>query len=339
MLVKGANPKLSEAELNALLSDVYGLSGRLKRLVSFDDQNARVDVDGVRYVLKISNPAEDINCLKVQNQVLSHMAVRAPNLLAPRVIKTLTGEEIHSHRVGDTTYLVRLLTYLEGEIFGLVPRSRKLYFDLGRFMGEVSVALSDFTTDITYQSNQEWNMDKIHLNREKAKAIKDADNYALIERYYAHYETEVLPKLEGMRSAMLHHDANSHNLTVSKNDNTRVEGLFDFGDLMAGRQINELAVTVGYAMLGADAPLHDASAIIEGYVSVFPITREEAAVVMELAAMRLAVSITLSSIKMQEYPDHDYIVIGQKPGYKVLKTLDGLSWADIRAVGLKAAGF
>lgn len=339
MLVKDENPNLSDTEINALLSDVYGLKGRLKPLVSFDDQNARVDVDGVRYVLKITNPAEDIAALKVQNEVLGHMAERAPGLLVPKVIKTLAGEDIHSYTLNGTTYLVRLLTFLEGDVFAYVTRSTALYHDLGRFIGELSIALSDFTTDTKCQINEEWHMDSSHKNRSKTAAIPDSDNRALIERYYAHHATEVMPKLEGMRTAMLHHDANDHNLVVSKDDNTKLAGVFDFGDVMVGRQINELAITVGYAMLDAKDPVADMAAIIEGYVSVFPITREEASVVMELAAMRLVVSVTLSSVKMVDYPDDEYIVIGQKTGYRVLRALDALDWADIRAVGLSAAGY
>jgi len=339
MLVKEENPNLSDSEINALLSDVYGLKGHLKPLVSFDDQNARVDVGGVRYVLKINNPAEDINALKVQNAVLGHMAIRAPNLQVPRVIKTQFGEDIYSHTLDGKTYLVRLLTFLEGDIFAFVPRTTALYHDLGRFIGEMSAALSDFTTDIKYQENEEWHMDAIHQNRSKTVAISDAAKRALIERFYMHYADEVLPKLDGMRTAMLHHDTNDHNLVVSKQDNTRLAGVFDFGDVMVGRQINELAITVGYAMLDAEDPVSDMAAIIEGYVSVFPITEEEAAVVMELAAMRLVVSITLSSVKMIDYPNDDYIGIAQKPGYRVLRALDALDWADIRAVGLKAAGY
>ena len=58
----------------------------------------------------------------------------------------------------------------------------------------------------------------------------------------------MLPHLHMLRGAVLHQDANDNNIVVDKASAT-VTGLIDLGDMTHGRQINELAVTLAYALL------------------------------------------------------------------------------------------
>ena len=332
-------PNLSEGEVVALLDRLYGISGTLKPLVSYDDQNFRVSSAGGRYVLKISNGSDDPNFLAFQNALLQHMETSAPHVNLPRVVFTKTGAAMGDVVVGKTRHVVRLLTYLEGIVFAEAEKSIGLYENLGRFMGNFSAAMAGFSTDIVFTPNQEWNLDEVLGVRNKVHAIKDPENHRLIVGLLEQHESKTVPKLADMRTGFLHQDANEFNLLVAADNPQEIAGLIDFGDALKGRQINELAITIAYAMLTDDAIIDVATAIVRGYVEAFPITEQEASVVMNLAAMRLVASITLGSHRALDYPDNSYITISQKPSYRVLKALDALDTDAVQQQILQAAGF
>ena len=96
----------------------------------------------------------------------------------------------------------------------------------------------------------------------------------LVARIFARYEARVLPRLSLLRGAVLHQDANDNNIVVDKGTST-VTGLIDFGDMTYGRQINELAVTLAYALLDVADVYKSAAPLISAYARAFTLQEDE----------------------------------------------------------------
>jgi 4-aminobutyrate aminotransferase-like enzyme len=149
----------------------------------------------------------------------------------------------------------------------------------------------------------------------------EASHRPMVAAIFARYEERVLPRLATLRAAVLHQDANDNNIVVSGPGDATVTGLIDFGDMAHGRQINELAVTLAYALLDRPCIYKAALPLISAYAASFPIEAEEAEVLFDLVAMRLAASVCISSRRAREFPGNDYLLISQKPALALLDRL------------------
>jgi hypothetical protein len=325
-------PQLTDAEAGALLKREYGLEGALTPLVSERDQNVLIDADGDRYVLKIANAAEDRGFLALQNAALEHIAAVDPGLGVPRLVRTRDGAEI----TDTDRHAVRLLTWLPGELFSAVPKTPALLGSLGAFLGRLSKALASFGHPAAHRPGFLWNLDE-------ASAVKpwlddvSPDSRALVARIFERYETRALPKLRGLRTGVLHQDANDNNLIVSR-DGEAVIGLIDFGDMAFGRQIHELAVTLAYALLDMEDLYAAARPLISSYTAVHPIEAGEAEILFDLVAARLAVSVCVSSRRAREFPDNEYLLISQAPALRLLDRIDRTNPSLLAAFARGTAG-
>ncbi len=70
---------------------------------------------------------------------------------------------------------------------------------------------------------------------------------------------------------MVHNDANDNNVVVSEDlEAPCVRAIIDYGDAVHTQIINDLAVTLAYAVMGFPDPLSAATPVIKGYHSLFP---------------------------------------------------------------------
>lgn len=142
-----AAPDLALPELEQLAATFYGIEGRARALASERDQNCCIQcTDGTQYVLKISNPSEDVVVVNFQIAALDHIAAVAPDLPTPRVVRTLDGRTTVPLRMqGGSICTVRMLTYLDGvQVKGTVhtPGQR---IAMGRSLAQLDLALRDFS--------------------------------------------------------------------------------------------------------------------------------------------------------------------------------------------------
>ena len=328
-------PSYSEDELAEIANEYFGKTGTLKMLVSERDQNARISTEDGVYVLKIANEAEDHGFLEFQNAVLNHIEEMDPSLAVPKVIKGVGGTEIFEHNNND----IRLITFLDGDIFNGAKKTEALYRNLGGFMGRYSQAMRGFGHPKAHQPNFLWNLDNALNCKQYIQDIEDPENRALIQYYYDRYESRVAPRLKKMRSAVIHSDANDYNLVVQGDE---ISGLFDFGDMVFGKQINELAIALAYAILDVDDLFMVGRSMIEGYVAEFELEEAELEILFDLVAMRLAMSVCISSNRVAKAADEkhkEYLLITQTPAFKALRRLKKVGLSFLSCFARKAAGF
>jgi len=138
------SPRFSLAEARELARERFGVEGSAKELGSHQDQNALVDTGTARYVLKIANSAFGEAELDLQNRAMVHLAERLP-VGVPLPCAALDGSEIVAVERDGVTYLVRLVTFIEGEVlFDAQHLAAPVLYALGGIAGQVARALEPF---------------------------------------------------------------------------------------------------------------------------------------------------------------------------------------------------
>lgn len=311
-------PNFDKQFMTGLVMDLYGIEGEISPLVSYEDQNALIKTPGAKYVLKIANKKWSLEFLQAQTDVLEHLRVNAPALTFPSAIPTLEGNTI-THVKG---FAVRLLTFLEGDLLTNAPRTAELYQDIGRFLGQFSIAMQGYPASSVEGSDPLWKLDNVMACKAYLDDVADEEVRDQFERLYDYYEKNILPRLPQLRKAVIHSDLNEQNLLVDPSEPTRISGLIDFGEMQYGSQVNDLAITLAYALLGENDIAMASAKIIEGYEREFKLEKEEREILFYLMAMRLVTSITMSCHNAKLQPDNKYLLVTQKPARVLLKQLE-----------------
>jgi 4-aminobutyrate aminotransferase-like enzyme/Ser/Thr protein kinase RdoA (MazF antagonist) len=331
-------PNLAENTVCELLLRDYGIVGTLKELVSERDQNFLVTTADAQYVLKIANVAEERHFLELQNATLKHCARVDPALGVPKLILSKRKSDLVDWTASDGVHAVRLLTYLPGKLFSSAKKSPQLLTSLGSFMGRLSRAMQGFGHPVAHRPDFLWNLDNTLAVKPWIADITTPERRALVERIFARYESRAAPRLHALRAAVLHQDCNDNNIVVDNSASPMVTGLIDFGDMTFGRQINELAITLAYALLDVDDIYAAARPLIAAYAQEFPLTGPEAEVLFDLLAVRLATSVCISSHRAIDFPNNEYLLISQRPAFAFLERLDKINPAFLAAFARDAAG-
>ena len=329
-------PSFTEPQLADLAELVFGLRGSMKPLNSERDQNVRLRTGQGDVVLKVANIAESKGDLDVQCAALAHLAAVAPDLAVPRLIPTKSDQAIGSFMAGTDEHIVRCVSYVPGVPMAQVERTPETFSQLGRFLGQLSAGLVGFGHPAAHRTEFLWNLDNAqactaYLN----DIVADRDREVVSAALHRHAE-RVLPVLPSLRKAVIHQDANDYNVMVADDGSI---GLIDFGDITFGCQINELAVALAYTLMGAADVVATVRLVVRGYVGEFPLLENEANVLFDLVAARLAMSVAISSHRSVSFPDNEYLLISQTPALQLLRKMAGIRPDFLRAAAREAAGF
>ena len=311
-------PNFDKDTIAKIIVELFGIDGGISSLVSFEDQNFLITTTTTKYVLKIANKKWAHEFLATQANVLCYLKKAAPELTFPSIVKNVEGQSL-SYVDG---FAIRLLTYLEGELYTHATKSPELYEDIGRFLGRFSRAMENYSDGFTEGSDALWKLDNVMACKVHLAKVIDEDARNRISRLFDVYEENILPRLPSLRKAVIHGDANEQNLLVSSNNSKRISGLIDFGELQLASQINDLAITLAYSLLGEDDIAMASTKIIAGYEREFTLEPAEREILYYLMAMRLVTSITMSSHAANLFPDNDYIVVSQTPARALLAKLE-----------------
>lgn len=283
-----------------IADEFFGIRARAHALPSERDQNFLLtDGAGEKFVLKIANTLETRAFLEAQNAVLQHLRQRVSFCQSP--LASVSGEEI----VSIENHFVRLVDYLPGLPLAQVqPQSPELLHDLGRKLGQVDQALSDFDHPAVHR---DFHWDLANGNRivdEFASLIEDDKLRALV--------LQCRVRINGdLRQSVIHGDANDYNVVVDP-ERMIVTGLLDFGDMIYSYTVGELAIALAYVVLDKDDPRAAAREVIEGYTSEFRLHDEELELLWPLVRLRLAMSVCLAAYQLRQQPENEYLRISQR---------------------------
>ena len=289
-------PNFNVTSAEAIADELFGIRGCAQSLPSERDQNFLLtDGAGEKFVLKIANGLESRAFLEAENAVLKHVGSRVSFCQSP-VSSVVT--------LGDT-YFARLVRYLRGVPLAEVqPQSSELLGDLGRKLGQLDHALSDFDHPAVHR-DLHW--DLANGNRiidEYSTLIQDVALRDLVLRCRVEFKS-------GVRRSVIHGDANDYNVLVDP-EQMIVTGLLDFGDMVYSYTVGDLAIAIAYVVLDKSEPRAVANEVVKGYTSEFELLDEEMEMLWPLVRLRLAMSVCIAAYQLREQPENEYLRISQK---------------------------
>jgi 4-aminobutyrate aminotransferase-like enzyme len=323
-------PAFSEAAARQILREGFGVeASSLQLLAGERDQNFRVDTDrGRRFLFKISNPADDEPILAMQATALRHIERVDPGLPVMRALPTAAGKSwvgVPGH--DDRTYPARLFTFLPGQVIANTTLTTEAIWSHGQVTARLGRALRGFFHPAADYEIL-WDITRLPELRPLLTQVSDGPRRAQLERILDRFEARVAPELPALRAQVIHGDMSLDNVLFG--DDLRVSGIVDFGDMTHAPLVCDLAIAVADVLHGREDAVAAADALIGGYVSVTPLEDEEAGLLADLVAARLATEVTITAWRRGVYPDNAAYAASGEPGARAF--LDAIEALGIDAV-------
>lgn len=285
-------PAFSPDAIQAAVLRVYGVEGTLRPVSGERDQVfLLVSNAGKRFILRVSNQHDTIPTLLFQNHALLHIEARDPGLPVPRVCHTVEGDTIEVIEEKGIRYGLRLLSFVDGIRMAEFPPSSALRFAVGRLLGRLDGALADFSYPPT-AAPVIWDVARAHALRSLLLYVDDPDLAQLLASVFDRAEHEVAPALATLRHQCIHNDFTPNNVLLDADDPTQISGIIDFGDLMQGALIVDLAVAIARQVTTSD-PVGDACELAGAFSEVMPLSEKEVGLLCDLACARLAMRLAV----------------------------------------------
>jgi len=314
-------PNFSIQDIEKSLSINFDLSGKVTSLYSDRDQNFLIQSESnQKFILKISNPAERLEILELQNKAILYIRSREPNLGIPLQIG-----EIKEFNKDGKTYFVRLVEYLDGQFLKDSLVGNTAHEKLGIFLGTFSHSLDGFFHS-TADREFEWDVRATELIKSRLDYLKSKSDIKTVTHFLNEYENNVLPKVIDLKMAVIHNDGNDHNILVDENGETT--GIIDFGDMVYSYQAAEPAVCMAYLGLEKEDAFTPMAQVLKGYHSCFSLNNSELKSVIYLVCIRLCISVTMSAWRMKLFPENKYLAVSQKPAWDLLRKLENEDLKD-----------
>lgn len=307
-------PEISLAEAEAHALRLFGVRGQARQLSGERDQNFHLRVpDGPGYVFKVHPPAEDPAVVEMQIGALQHLAAVAPDLAVPRVVLTRDGGPTATVDLGAGPQLARLLSYVPGlPMDGFRPLNDARLRSLGQHLAALDRALQGYQHPAG-EVVLLWDVQHAAQVRPLLPHIPDDDVRGIAERALDRFEAIALPQLPGLRSQLLHNDANPYNVLYDAVDTERIGGFLDFGDMVRAPLICELAVTAAYHITDDVDPLGATRTLVDAYHAVLPLTAEERDVLPDLILARTVLSVTINCWRASLEPEEREQILATYP--------------------------
>ncbi|WP_409158382.1 phosphotransferase [Pectobacterium sp. B2J-2] len=306
-------PQVSCPQALAIAQQEYGLSGQVTLLQGERDMNFCLTVTpDERYMLKVINAAEPADVSDFQTALLLHLAQQAPELPVPRIQPTTLGLPETCVEMGGEQLRVRLVSYLAGTPQHLTAPSTALMPQLGSTLAQLDKALHGFTHPAANRSLL-WDISRAEQVRPYLDFISERQQHQHLLRIFDRYDSRVAPVLTTLRRQVIHNDLNPHNVLVDGASLTRVSGIIDFGDAIFAPLICEVATALAYQIgEGADL-LEQVVPFIAAYHQHSPLVPEEIALLPDLIATRMALTLTIAQWRALRYPDNREYLLRNVP--------------------------
>ncbi len=325
-------------DIARLTRQLYGLEATVEALPGFEDLNYRLRVGGAERVLKVASRGAPAADLELQDEVMRWLQPELKGQIQ-ELLPTTSGARIAEVQGPGGPRLVRMLTYLPGQRMADVEgRSEALLRDLGAFLGRMDRSLLGFDHPRASRS-LEWSLAETAALRRWISAVDDPPTRALVEAVLDRFDGAVAPVLPGLRSCVIHNDANDYNVLVEAGPRpTRLTGLIDFGDTVRAPMICELAIAIAYAVFDRDDPLEIAAILTESFHRELPLEADELEVLFDLVRSRMAMSVVLCSRELKLRPENTYLGVSVAPALRALAQLDQLREGHVRSRLRRACG-
>ncbi|PYB69855.1 MULTISPECIES: aminotransferase class III-fold pyridoxal phosphate-dependent enzyme [Rhizobium] len=295
-------PNLPVQVIEERVAAVYGLVGTWRRLGGEREQNFRLITDaGAEFVVKVASLNEPQDSLVFQTEALEHIRRVDPHVPVPRLRRTLDGQAFStvSDELGRA-HTMRVLSFVAGKTLldqlsasGTVLDAGELML-LGEVSGRLARALQGFRS-AGAPGNMPWDLANGLLFSEPLRRALPASLRPFAERFLPHLSTVLSERLPKLRAQVIYHDFHESNVLVTLDPEFRIDGIIDFGDMIFGPVVQDLAVTVASLVHWSNDPVHAARCLVRGYQRYMPLETADLEILRSLVLARLLLQVSLVS--------------------------------------------
>ena len=294
-------PQLPRELLEQFLEDEWGIKGMCKPLSGERDQNTRIRTRNDRcYVLKVSSPIEDPILVDFQVQALLHLERVDPTIPVPRVYRSLDGAVVKTLHTDGEDHEVRLLSWIEGiPLEDGATSSPQLITKIGTLQGRLCRAFNGFR-HAGGSHFMPWNiLNGLVISRElRTRYLRDG----LAERCgpaLRRLEKESLPRMLALPVQTIHNDGHWGNILCDPIAPDTVTGIIDFGDMIEGPIVVDLATSMTSVLDRSETPLKAAAALVRGFETQLALPDEQRALLYDATLARAIMIVQLLEFRTQ----------------------------------------
>ena len=286
-------PGFSTADAERIARELYGIEARATALFSERDQNFHLrPAQGPGAVLKLYNALEDPAIVDFQIGVLSHLALQDPGLPVPRLLQTKAGERSARIEGPDGAgHIACAITFLPGRLLEKAQPGPALLREFGRTVARLDRALRGFFHPAAGQRIA-WDIRRAGELRPYASLIGDPTAASAVARVLERTAGR-LPAFAALRGQVIHNDCNPGNVLVDADGAPTVAGIIDFGDMIHGPLLFDLAIAAADVTGEGMGPIESAQEIVAGYSTVLPLQDDEIAALYDAMLARHAVTLAI----------------------------------------------
>lgn len=278
-------PALPLDQIQHIAASVFGIEGSLHPLTGERDQNLRVEAEGRSFVFKAAHPAEDPAVIDLSTSALLHLERCSPALPCPRVVRTREGATEATVAAPDgKSRVVRMLTWLPGRPIYIATRSAAQRAACGRLAAGLAMALGRFRHPAARRTLL-WDLQHVSYLSRLLEALP-ASLRPRAAQFLHRYASEVAPVFPELRRQVLHNDLNSKNVVVALDDETRVTGVIDFGDMVDTALAADLAIAAAAHVRRAESIEEDLRDFLRAYEELVPLQPLERRLLPAMMAAR-----------------------------------------------------
>lgn len=324
--LSSAYVSLTAAEASSVLQELFSISGLASRLETEKDDTFKISAGARKYILKIANPAERLDEISFQTEILRHIQTSNPNIPIPRVISGNDGGELQwiTDSSGQKRY-VRLMSYLEGTPLDSTHSTELEREKIGEILGQLRLATATFSHPADARTLA-WDVQHLTSLSSLIGEMTDQAERDLLNEGMARFE-HFSEKIKTLRRQVLHNDFSRSNIIVDHSKSEFVVGIIDFGDTVrtaiaidvSTALLNQLPTNVSLLEPSADI-FETGRALLRGYLRVADLTTDELALIPHLVMGRIIARALLTNWRAKLFPGNaKYILRNTAQGWDQLR--------------------
>ncbi len=292
-------------------------------LAGYISENYKItDVTGQKWLLKVYQDNSDIPLVKAENEVLQLLHQHG-DVNASVPVANQDGQYLST--MADGTHC-RLLSYIEGDFMEQKTMTAELLKDFGAKAARMDLILANAYQAEIAARRDKWNLSYLSLSKKDIDSIQEADQKKIVAYFIDQFEAQITDQIQSLRHSVIHNDLNDQNVLIADD---KINGFIDFGDMAYSPLIYEVAIALTYIMMLSADPVADACTFIKAYHEVLPLQRVEIDRLYYLIAGRLCTSVISSAKAKAEGADTAYILISEKPAWKLIHY-----WLRMNPIGI-----
>jgi 4-aminobutyrate aminotransferase-like enzyme/Ser/Thr protein kinase RdoA (MazF antagonist) len=330
-VLSGEPPRFAEEQIPCIAREVFGFEGDVgRRFESERDQNfLLVGSDDARRILKISNTDERPDVLDMEVGAARHALRADPSLPVAEPYPILSNPDTFVGSVDDaatgTTHMVRMYEHRPGRAsIDATELDHAALWAYGETLARLGRSLRGYFHPAADRILL-WNVEHCLRLRPMTVDIDDQARRTMVERAFDRFETHVAARWQDLRAQIVHGDLTLDNALVDEQGG--ITGIVDFGDMshtaLLADPISALDSVLGTRR--GDDLFRAAASVLDGYASITPLEPEERALVGDVLAARLALTVTISAWRVQRFPENArYIQSWDRTAWSMLEQFDEL---------------